>query len=159
MFKLRSMSTQTTSQYLFQRNHWVFLLACIAVAIVGCGTKKEESASTNKVENGLPVISGSQLNEYLIENSLPVLVEFGVDFNCSRCAQTKNAVLDLRESLSGEVDVIRVDFSSNAQTVAELGGTICPTYVLFDQGKPVLTRSFPVSIGVLEGDILRQFGK
>ena len=159
MFKLRSMSTQTISQYLFPRNHWFFLLACIAVAIVGCGTKKEESASTNKEKNGLPVISGSQLNQYLIDNSLPVLVEFGVDFNCSRCAQTKHAVVDLRESLKGEVDVIRVDFNSNAQTVAELGGTICPTYVLFDQGKPVFTRSFPVSIGVLEGDILRQFGK
>ncbi|HBV63367.1 MAG TPA: hypothetical protein DEF45_10140 [Rhodopirellula sp.] len=159
MFKFHSISTQTTSQYFLPRTHWVLLLACIAVAVVGCGTKKEESASTNTEENQLPVISGSQLNEYLIDSSLPVLVEFGVDFNCSRCAQTKNAVLDLRESLSGEVDVIRVDFNSNAQTVAELGGTICPTYVLFDQGKPVLTRSFPVSIGLLEGDILRQFGQ
>ena len=159
MFKLHSMSTRTSCQYFLPRNHWILLLACIAVAILGCGNEKEESASTNTGENQLPVISGSQLNQYLIDNGLPVLVEFGVDFNCSRCAQTKHAVVDLRESLKGEVDVIRVDFNSNAQTVAELGGTICPTYVLFDQGKPVLTRSFPVSIGVLEGDILRQFGK
>jgi hypothetical protein len=153
------MSTQTRFQYLLPRNHWVLLLVCTAVAVVGCGTKKEESVSTNTGENRLPVISGSQLNEYLIDNSLPVLVEFGVDFNCSRCSQTKNAVLDLRESLRGDVDVVRVDFNSNAQTVAELGGTICPTYVLFEVGKPVLTRSFPVSIGLLEGEILQLLGK
>ncbi|TWU35626.1 hypothetical protein Q31b_50610 [Novipirellula aureliae] len=37
----------------------------------------------------------------------------------------------------------------------KLGGTICPTYVLFDQGQPVMTCSFPVSIDLLEGEMLR----
>ncbi len=159
MLQIYSILTRARFQRFAMRNYWVLFLVCLAVPVVGCGTKKEESANANAGGNGLPVITGSQLNEYLFDNSLPVLVEFGVDFNCSRCAQTKNAVLDLRESLRGDVDVIRVDFNSNAKTVAELGGTICPTYVLFDRGKPVLTRSFPVSIGMLEGEILRQFGK
>ena len=159
ILKVHSMITQARSQHSSAQHHCASFLVCIAVAVVGGGTKNGESASLNTGVNGLPVISGSQLTEYLTENSLPVLVEFGVDFNCSRCAQTKNDVLRLRESLRGDVDVVRVDFNSNAQTVAELGGTICPTYVLFDSGKHVFTRSFPVAIGLLEGEILRQIGE
>lgn len=153
------MTTQARSQHSSVQHHCASFLVCIAVAVVGCGPTYEESASLDTGVTGLPVISGSQLNEYLNENSLPVLVEFGVDFNCSRCAQTKNDVLHLRGSLRGDVDVVRVDFNANAQTVAELGGTICPTYVLFDSGKTVFTRSFPVAIGVLEGEIFRQLDK
>ena len=55
--------------------------------------------------------------------------------------------------------MVRVDFNANTQTVAELGGTICPTYVLFDSGKTAFTRSFPVAIGVLEEEVLRQLDK
>lgn len=107
----------------------------------------------------LPVIRGSELPEYLRASGLPVLVEFGVDFNCSRCAQTKYEVESLRESLRGDVDVVRVDFNANAQLISRLGGTICPTYALFDGEKNILTRSFPVSIGLLESEVLRQIGK
>ena len=96
------------------------------------------------------------MSGYVQSSETPVLVEFGVDFNCPRCAQTKSDVVHLRDSLEGEVDVVRVDFNANVQMVSQLGGTICPTYVLFDQGEPVLTRSFPLSIDLLEGEILRR---
>ncbi|WP_345689420.1 thioredoxin family protein [Novipirellula caenicola] len=131
------------------------LLVCFLTAMVGCGVSRVEPTSTDTIENGLPVISGKQLDEYVRASKSPVLVEFGVDFNCPRCAQTKSDVVRLRESLQGNIDVIRVDFNANAQRVAQLGGTICPTYVLFDQGEPVITRSFPISIDLLEGEVLR----
>ncbi len=130
-----------------------------ASAAIGCGSGEQIAKTESSSEMPLPVVRGSELAQYLRISELPVLVEFGVDVNCSRCAQTKNHVERLRESLRGDVDVVRVDFNSNAQTVAELGGTICPTYVLFDGTKNVLTRSFPVSIGLLEGEVLRQIGK
>ena len=134
-------------------------LVCLAVAVFGCGTHDQEATTESTSDVGLPVISGSQLSEYLFTSDSPVLVEFGVDFNCSRCAQTRNDVVLLRESLRGDVDVIRVDFNSNAQVIAELGGTICPTYVLFEGANDVLTRSFPVSIDLLEGEVLRRIGE
>ncbi|MCP4096128.1 MAG: hypothetical protein GY748_07790 [Planctomycetaceae bacterium] len=137
----------------------LFLTLCLASAVIGCGSPEQIATTESRSEMPLPVVRGSELAQYLRASELPVLVEFGVDVNCSRCAQTKNGVERLRESLHGSVDVVRVDFSSNAQTVAKLGGTICPTYVLFDGTKNVLTRSFPVSIGLLEGEVMRQIGK
>ncbi len=122
---------------------------------VGCGVPPGSQSEIDSIES-LPVVSGSELQTYLQSSDSPVLVEFGVDFNCSRCVQTKSDVVRLRESLKGTVDVIRVDFNTNVQLVSQLGGSICPTYVLFDQQTPVLTRSFPVSIDLLEGEILRQ---
>ena len=145
---------QTAAQrYLFS------LVALLAGAVVGCGFEDERESNLDTIEVGLPVVSGRRLTEYLNASESPVLVEFGVDFNCPRCAQTKGDVVRLRDTLKGDVNVIRVDFNTNAQTVAKLGGTICPTYVLFDKGTHVLTRSFPVSLDLLEGDVLRQIGK
>ncbi|EMI16837.1 hypothetical protein RMSM_06232 [Rhodopirellula maiorica SM1] len=139
----------------FAQSVFCSLVVCFLTIIVGCGVSRVEPTSTDTIENELPVLSGEQLSEYVQASKSPVLVEFGVNFNCPRCAQTKRDVVRLRESLEGNVDVIRVDFNANAQRVGQLGGTICPTYVLFDQGKPVITRSFPLSIDLLEGEVLR----
>ncbi len=127
----------------------------LLTATAGCSGNHGESTAMDSIERSLPVVRGSQLNTYLQGSESPVLVEFGVDFNCPRCAQTKSDAVRLREALEGNVDVIRVDFNANAQMVAQLGGTVCPTYVLFDQGEPVITRSFPVSMDILESEILR----
>ena len=127
----------------------------LLTATVGCSGNQEKTTAMDTIESSLPVVRGNQLNTYLQGSETPVLVEFGVDFNCPRCAQTKSEAVRLREALEGNVDVIRVDFNANAQMVAQLGGTVCPTYVLFDQGAPVITRSFPVSMDLLESEILR----
>jgi thioredoxin-like negative regulator of GroEL len=129
----------------------------IAGAIVctasGC-TPSANSVSNSSVEQvSLPVVNGSRLTSYVNESDLPVLVEFGVDYNCSRCQQVKSGVVALSERMDLRVDVIRVDFNANAGLVAQLGGTICPTYVLFSGGEPVLTRSFPVSLDLIESEI------
>ena len=134
------------------------LLACAALSAsmqIGCGSATQESGEQVESFVQLPVISGGELNDYVRASESPVLVEFAVNFNCPRCAQTKSHLVRLREKLEGEVDVVRVDFNANAQMVAQLGGTICPTYVLFDDAEPVMTRSFPISIDLLEGEILR----
>ncbi len=134
----------------------VLLIACGCLLMAGCNRPHPTAATENSGDLDLPVVSGSRLEQYVRDSMQPVLVEFGVDYNCPRCAQTKGDVVRLRESLEGRVDVVRVDFNANVQTVAALGGTICPTYVLFDRGEPVLTESFPVAIDLLEGQILRQ---
>ena len=69
----------------------------------------------------------------------------------------KSEVFQLRERFKARVNVVRVDFNSNLPLVSKLGGTICLTYVLYVKGKPILTRSFPVSIEMLESEIDRHF--
>ncbi len=60
------------------------------------------------------------------------------------------SVLDLGDRFKGRAGVIRVDFNANAKMVSQLGGGVCPTYVLFQDGKPIHTESFPVSADILE---------
>ena len=139
------------------RNLLLLFYAVVSVSIQsGCVPEMSETGKQDQSIAGIPVVSGADLRDYVQSTETPVLVEFGVDFNCPRCEQTKSEVVRLRDSLEGKVDVVRVDFNANVQMVSQLGGTICPTYVLFDQGKPLMTRNFPVSIELLEGEILRQ---
>ena len=98
----------------------------------------------------LPVVRGSELSAFVENSDLPVLVEFGVDYQCERCARMRSDIVDLGQRFEGRVNVVRVDYNANAQMVAELGGTICPTYVFFKDGKPVQTESFPTSADMLQ---------
>ena len=65
-----------------------------------------DTASESSLDQAsLLVVSGSQLRTFVQENELPVLVEFGVDFN------------------------------ANASLVAQLGGTIFPRRILERHGQ------------------------
>ena len=127
------------------------MFACVTI---GCSPSDDTASDASLDQPSLSVVAGSQLPDLVRESELPVLVEFGVDYNCPRCQQVKSDVVALSERLEQRVDVVRVDFNSNAAMVSELGGTICPTYVLFQDGQPVLTKSFPFSIDLIEASIL-----
>lgn len=126
------------------------LIVCLSF---GCQPSLDTPTEAPIKDASLEVVSGSQLRKFVRDSELPVLVEFGVDYNCPRCQQVKTDVVALSERLDDRVKMVRVDFSANAGLVAQLGGTICPTYVLFQNGDPVLTRSFPISIDLLEGEV------
>ncbi len=127
-------------------------VACMfAVTLIGC---TQPVSSETKESPSLSVVHGSQLESYVAQSDVPVLVEFGVDFQCERCRQMKSPVVDLAERFKGKADVIRVDFSANSAMVSRLGGTICPTYVLYCDGKPVKTASFPISTDILESHLI-----
>ena len=127
--------------------------------LYGCGHSPEETSEMSRdAERSLEVVRGSALKSLLESSKHPVLVEFGVDYNCPRCQEVKSDVIDLKERLRDQVQVVRVDYNTNMAMVSQLGGTICPTYVLFQNGQPVLTRSFPVSMDLLEGAIAQLGG-
>ena len=126
------------------------LIACITL---GCSPSADNESDSAINHASLTVVNGSQLTTFVQESELPVLVEFGVDYSCPRCQQVRSDVVDLSERLDRQVKVVRVDFNANAGLVARLGGTICPTYVLFQNGEPIVTRSFPVSMDLLENEI------
>ena len=131
----------------FQKNAGQNSIGIAFLAMIGCVPTNSEQTME---QPSLPVVSGSRLGAFVEESELPVLVEFGVDYQCERCFQMHRGIVALRERFEGRAEVVRVDFTSNTEMVAELGGTICPTYVFFKDGTPLRIESFPVSADLLE---------
>lgn len=130
----------------------VLLLLMVVSAIVGCSRSNTEITSELPP---LPVVRGSELQDFVSRSDKPVLVEFGVDYQCDRCRQMKDGIAELAEKFEGRAAVVRVDFNSNATLVSQFGGTICPTYVFFRDGQAVKTESFPVSADILESELAK----
>ena len=127
-----------------------------AVAL-GCNDSTvSRSASAPVSKAPLTEIAGADLEQFIESSELPVLVEFGVDHNCGRCDSMKPQVTLLADKYKGNAKVLRVDFSSNVELVTKYGGTICPTYALFEPGQlnPVFVQSFPTSSDMLESSLL-----
>ncbi len=55
--------------------------------------------------------------------------------------------------LQGQADVVRVDFNSNRALAMQCGADICPSYVLFRDGRRVRTYRYPVSVDLLVADL------
>ena len=123
-------------------------VAIFSLALIFAGCVDPNGAEPSD-DRALPIVSGSKLEEFVSTSELPVLVEFGVDYQCERCWQMKPSVVDLGERFLGRASVIRVDYNLNPGLVAKYGGTICPTYVFFQDGQPVRTESFPTSSDLL----------
>ena len=133
---------------------------CI-LAFSGCGQPEKTSKNSDTgsaqheqaSESKLTVISGKDLQGLVGKSSEPVLVEFGVNFNCVRCDTMRPQMERLADDFEGRAKVVRVDYTANRRLVAQYGGTICPSYVLFHQGKPLVTRSYPTSADLLAADL------
>ena len=143
----------------FFRPRSAFLFSCMLTQLItGCYSNIESKTGAQEPKTTLPTLSGDQLFDYLSRSDSPVLVEFGVDYNCPRCADNQSKVINLQKSLDGTVKVIRIDYNLNLALVNELGGTICPTYVLFNDRQPILTRSYPFSVDLIESEIYSMLG-
>ena len=140
----------------------------VSIAISGCdkappveSDNTAKTASSNAIEYrminansvAVPVISGEELETLIRLSSQPVLVEFGVDFACHRCDQMKPQIIQLAQQFEGQAKIVRVDFNANHQTAIRYGVSICPSYVVFDQSRPVSSRGFPTSADLLSLDL------
>lgn len=130
------------------------MLAVLTLCLLGCGEATIVSDEAPLDSGGLRVVSGSGLQEFVDSSPIPVLVEFGVDYNCERCRSMKPDMVQLADRYRRKAEVVRVDYGSNLPLVARYGGTICPTYVLFNQGQPIEVRSYPTSQDLLEADLV-----
>ena len=101
---------------------YVQVMCLAAAALIGCAPRSIEPQESRS----LPVVSGADLERYVAQSEVPVLVEFGVDFQCDRCSQMKTPIVNLADRFQGRADVIRVDFNANTKMVTQLGGTILP---------------------------------
>ena len=124
-------------------------------ALLGCSESPKQAAQATFGLTPLTEIPGTELKEYVATSQKPVLVEFGVDFNCGRCESMKPDMAQIAEKYRETAHVVRVDFTNNVALVSEYGGSVCPTYVLFDDGQPVLVQSFPTSVDLLESALVQ----
>ncbi|REJ65685.1 MAG: hypothetical protein DWQ31_17250 [Planctomycetota bacterium] len=136
-------------------------LTCVAIAIchltlLGCDASNSAPHSVQQEQmrgHEVPVVSGAELQMLVQQSDELVLVEFGVNFGCSRCDDMRPQIARLAGEFEGQAKVLRVDYNANRGLAAQLGANICPSYVLFRRGEVVVTRSYPTSADLLAADL------
>ena len=82
-------------------------------------------------------------------NSTPVvLVEFFASW-CPHCQRMMPIVAQIKELLSGQVDVYQYDVDKNSELAAENGADSIPTFIIYKDGKEVWRES-----GEIDGQVL-----
>ena len=127
-----------------------------SITIFGCSQFNRPIGYCPYPNSSLTEIAGSELDHYVGLSDRHILVEFSVEHSCGRCESMKPHLIHLAERYKDSVDFVRVDFANNVELVTKYGGTVCPTYVLFEKkhSEPVFTQSFPISRDVLETELL-----
>ena len=124
-------------------------MGVLLLALLGCKAEPAARPPYEVEPLPTPVVTVAEMQELVATSDQPVVVEFGVDFGCVRCDDMRRQVAELSRELEGTASVVRVDFNANRQLASEYGANICPSYVIFDQGKAVATRSYPTSADMI----------
>ena len=62
-------------------------IVILSISVGGCGADSSNRDVFAQFNNeSLTEIAGSELSQFVTSSDRPVLVEFGVDVNCGRCA-------------------------------------------------------------------------
>ena len=85
----------------------------------------------------------------VLRSELPVLVEFGAQW-CGPCKLVAPELEALARELDGQAKVVTVDIDDSPLLARELGVQSVPTFIVFDQGRPVTGK-----VGALKRAALR----
>lgn len=125
------------------RPMWISLATAIgALPTVGCSQSPSPAAIRPAAAAYVPAANFKQL---LTSSAEPVLVEFGVETGCARCDELRSQVERLADQFSGRAKVRRINLNAERALAAEMGVTICPTYIAFVEGQEVFRISYPTS--------------
>ena len=105
-------------------------------SVVGCQPATRPSPPVIEAVD-LPRIDASTFESEVINNEEPVLVEVAVDFGCPACEAMKPHVTKVAEQIGSDVKIVRLDHRSNRQFAQHIGATVCPSYLIFNQGQLV----------------------
>ena len=125
----------------------LLILSCVFTAfIAGCSQPPPPAPEQISAS---PYISLQEFHSLLAESSQPVLVEFGVEIGCFRCDELRPQIERLAEQYSDRAVVRRINLNQARKLAAQLGVTVCPTYIAFVDGDERFRASYPTS-----GDLL-----
>jgi thioredoxin len=85
-------------------------------------------------------VSEKEFVSEVMQSELPVLVEFGADW-CGPCKTVQPELTALAQELEGQALVVRVDIDRSPMIARELGIQSVPTFVTFQNGRPVGAKS------------------
>ena len=100
-------------------------------------------------------VSELELAQLVSTTKKPILVEFGVDFNCARCEQMTPVVNELGKQFDGQARVVRANFNPTSAVQAKLGLRLCPSYLFYRNGKLVDRCDGPTLLPVLKSKLSR----
>jgi thiol-disulfide isomerase/thioredoxin len=125
------------------RSMWISLATIIgALPTVGCSQSPPPAATRPVAAGYIAVVDFKQLLE---SSAAPILVEFGVETGCARCDELRPQVEWLAGQFSGKAKVRRINLNAERTLAAQLGVTICPTYIAFVDGQEAFRTSYPTS--------------
>jgi len=148
------------------RQCWQVILL-VGLILTGTGCMPTESTNpvsppAKKLQTGLiPQSRGYQsipefeLMELVSTSQEPVLVEFGVDFNCPRCEEMAPVLNDLGERFGDQVKIVRSSYDRSSTLQAQLGLNVCPSYLIYLDGNLVDRHVGPAMLPVLSSKLLR----
>ncbi|MBL9161601.1 MAG: thioredoxin family protein [Planctomycetaceae bacterium] len=113
-----------------------------ALLTAGC-SQSPPPAAIKPVAAGY--VAAADFQQLLDSSAEPILVEFGVETGCARCDELRPQVERLADQFSGKAKVRRINLNAERGLAAQLGVTICPTYITFVDGQEAFRTSYPTS--------------
>ena len=129
------------------------LCGVVLFSLLGCAPQPAARETYQPEYAPIPAVTGTQMRELVQSSDRPVIIEFGVNIGCARCGDMHSQVAELARELEGTARVVRVDFNANRQLAAQYGADVCPSYVVFQQGRAVSTQSYPTSADRIRIDL------
>ena len=131
--------------------------------VVGCERSTSvEQTSANGYEPDLlstswqkqyASVSEIELSQLFRTTKRPILVEYGVNFNCTRCEQMMPIMNELAKRFEGHAHIVRASFNPSSVAQAKLGLTLCPSYLFYHQGKLLDRCDGPTALPVLKSKL------
>lgn len=81
-------------------------------------------------------ITDSDFQEKVINNKIPVLVDFWAPW-CGPCRMAGPVLEDLSEEYKGKVEMVKINIDENQENAGRLGVMSIPTTILFKEGKEI----------------------
>ncbi|MDG2383936.1 MAG: thioredoxin family protein [Pirellulaceae bacterium] len=141
-----------------------FLLIAIAI-VAGCSRPlsvdrispdaNESDSFSGLQERQYDSITELELTQLVRTSTEPILVEFGVDFNCARCEQMTPVVNELGQQFKGQARIVRASFNASSAVQAQLGLRLCPSYLFYRNGKLVDRCDGPTMLPLLKSKLSR----
>ncbi|APZ94876.1 thioredoxin domain-containing protein [Fuerstiella marisgermanici] len=144
-------------------------LSCLLLLLSGCA---DEAATDDLSMPVLPSVSSvsdppeavirevgkDELRELVDTSERPVLVEFSVLSGCYRCDDMRSPIRQKAAELQQQADVVRIDFNLNHTLAQNVGATVCPSYVVYSEGKVASVRTWPTSADFVAEDVRAAVG-
>ena len=118
------------------------LVLVVASASLGCtgGEELEHSALAD-----VPYVRGSEVERLVQNASKPTLLEFCVPQGCFRCDEMRSSIDALAREGAECLTVRRINLNTDRQLAVEWGVQVCPTYVVFAEGREVGRIEYPTT--------------